>query len=455
KWKKTRSAIKELTQMAPVTAWKIEDEAIEEIDVDEVEIDDVLLVKTGDQVPVDGIVIEGESYINEASITGESVPKKKQPGDVVYAGTLVDSGTIKMKATKVGEDTTFAKIIALVEQAQDSKSPAERFIDKFARYYTPCVVLIAALVFLFLRNLDTAITVLVLACPGALVIGAPIANVAGIGRGAKEGILLKGGDSIHTFAKSDVFAFDKTGSLTIGHPVVEQCLCLNDPSKLISYACALEQASSHPLAKSILDYASQKEIAIHPIELVETIKGKGLKGTIDNHPVLIGSLRFLKENNIAISNEFQTLLDNHKDPSASYVYMSVDENLELTFLIKDSIKEDAKDCLVKLKKLGIKECVMLTGDNEVVAKSVASQIGIDTTYHELLPEDKLSIINNLRSQNHIVTFVGDGINDSPALMGSDIGIAMGSGTDVAIESSDVVLIKSNLESITKALMISK
>ena len=208
--KKTRSAIKTLTEMAPTTAYKIEENDIEEIDVDDVEIDDCLLVKTGNQIPVDGFVYEGNGYVNEASITGESTLSKKEKGSFVYAGSLLDSGTLKMQATKVGEDTTFSKIIALVEEAQDAKSPAERFIDRFARYYTPVVVLLSLFTFIFTKNLDTAITVLVLACPGALVIGAPIANVAGIGKGAQEGVFLKGGDSVNTFIKTDTMVFDKT-----------------------------------------------------------------------------------------------------------------------------------------------------------------------------------------------------------------------------------------------------
>ena len=261
--KKTRSAIRALTEMAPTTAWRIIENGAEdvfeteEIDADEVEIGDILLVKAGGKIASDGIVVKGDGYAAEASITGEPMAKHKTVGDTVYAGTILDSGTIQMRATKVGEDTTFAKIIALVEEAQDTKSPVERFIDKFAKYYTPAVIAIAAAVFIFTRNVDTAITVLVLACPGALVIGAPIANVAGIGRGAQEGILLKGGDSIHTFSKADTVVFDKTGTLTEGVPeVCVQKDYSNEATQALALAASVERASDHPLANAVIRYAA-------------------------------------------------------------------------------------------------------------------------------------------------------------------------------------------------------
>lgn len=458
--KKTRSAIKALTEMAPSTAWRItsagEDGAFEteEIDADEVEIGDLLLVKAGGQIASDGTVVKGEGYVIEASITGEPLPKKKAIGDVVYAGTILDSGTVQMEATKVGEDTTFAKIIALVEEAQDTKSPVERFIDRFAKYYTPAVVVIAAAVFLFTGNIDTAITVLVLACPGALVIGAPIANVAGIGRGAQKGILLKGGDSIHTFSKTDTIVFDKTGTLTEGIPEVNmQKSYGNAPDQILAFAASVERASDHPLGQAVIRYAGG--LPSYEAESVQTIKGCGMEARVCDHAVLVGNEKLMEQKKIEIQKQVQLDLSKAQDSGASTVLIAVDGKIEMLLGISDKLKADAPDSMRSLKALGIRNLIMLTGDNAGTASAIAAQLGITDYRAELLPEDKLMIIRELQGTGKVVTFVGDGINDSPALAASDTGIAMGSGTDVAIDNSDVVLIKSDLTSLAQALRLSK
>ncbi|MCQ2507310.1 MAG: cation-translocating P-type ATPase [Dorea sp.] len=462
--KKTRSAIRELVDMAPSTAWKLEDGEVEEIDVDEVEEGDLLLVKTGVQIPVDGLVTEGEGYVNEASITGESVPVHKNQGMNLYAGTILDSGTLQMEATKVGEDTTFAKIIALVEEAQDAKSPAERFIDKFAKYYTPAVVLLAALVFVITRNLDTAITVLVLACPGALVIGAPIANVAGIGRGAKEGILLKGGDSVHAFVKTDTFVFDKTGTLTEGRPQVTEITYYNkeaenqanfNKEEILALAASAETTSEHPLAQAIVRYARSQKITVANTFDANVLKGRGVQAMVDGYEVLVGNARLMEEKEITLSKAMQEDLKERQLDGVTTVFTSVGGRVLALISIADQVKPDAKEAMISLKKLGIKKLVMLTGDNEKTARVVAEQIGIDEFHGELLPHEKLELLRKLQKEGHVVTFVGDGVNDSPAITAADTGIAMGSGTDVAIDSSDVVLIKSDLASMAKALELAK
>lgn len=458
--KKTRSAIKALTEMAPSTAWRItnagEDGAFEteEIDADEVEIGDILLVKAGSQIASDGIVTKGEGYAVEASITGEPLAKHKRMGDVVYAGTILDSGTLQMQATKVGEDTTFAKIIALVEEAQDAKSPVERFIDRFAKYYTPAVIVIAAAVFLFTRNIDTAITVLVLACPGALVIGAPIANVAGIGRGAQNGILLKGGDSIHTFSKTDTVVFDKTGTLTAGIP--EVCVWKNYsdmPEQVLAFAAGTERASDHPLAQAVIRYA--KNLPSYEAEAAQTIKGCGMEATVCGHKVFIGNQKLMEQNGVELSEQVRQDLSEVQNNGASTALIAVDGKMQMLLGISDKLKSDAKDSIRALKALGIGNLIMLTGDNVNTAAALAAQLGIADYRAELLPEDKLKVIQELQAAGKIVTFVGDGINDSPALAAADTGIAMGSGTDVAIDNSDVVLIKSDLESLVQSLRLSR
>lgn len=457
--KKTRSAIRALTEMAPTTAWRIIENGAEdafeteEIDADEVEIGDILLVKAGGKIASDGVVVKGDGYAAEASITGEPIAKHKTVGDTVYAGTILDSGTIQMRATKVGEDTTFAKIIALVEEAQDAKSPVERFLDKFAKYYTPAVIAIAAAVFIFTRNVDTAITVLVLACPGALVIGAPIANVAGIGRGAQEGILLKGGDSIHTFSKTNTVVFDKTGTLTEGVPeVCVQKDYSNKATQALALAASVEKASDHPLANAVIRYAA--DLPSYEAESVQTIKGCGMDASICGHRVLIGNRKLMEQNGIELTEQVLSDLSEVQN-SASIALIAVDGKAEMLLGISDKLKADAKDSISRLKNMGIADIIMLTGDNACTASAIAAQLGITEYRAELLPEDKLTVIRELQSKGRTVTFVGDGINDSPALAAADTGIAMGSGTDVAIDNSDVVLIKSDLKSLVRSLKLSK
>lgn len=458
--KKTRSAIRALTEMAPTTAWRVLENGAEdafeteEIDADEVEIGDILLVKAGGKIASDGVVVKGDGYAAEASITGEPMAKHKTVGNTVYAGTILDSGTIQMRATKVGEDTTFAKIIALVEEAQDAKSPVERFIDKFAKYYTPAVIAIAAAVFIFTRNVDTAITVLVLACPGALVIGAPIANVAGIGRGAQEGILLKGGDSIHTFSKTDTVVFDKTGTLTEGVP--EVCIQKNyseEANQVLALAASVERASNHPLANAVIRYAA--DLPSYKAESVQNIKGCGMDASICGHRVLIGNRKLMEQNGIELTEQVLNDLSEVQNGGASIALIAVDGKAEMLLGISDKLKADAKDSISRLKNMGIADIIMLTGDNACTASAIAAQLGITDYRAELLPEDKLTVIRELQCKGRTVTFVGDGINDSPALAAADTGIAMGSGTDVAIDNSDVVLIKSDLKSLVRSLKLSK
>ena len=455
---KTRSAIRMLTEMAPATAWRLESQTAEpeEVNADEVEEDTLLLVKTGGKVAVDGIIEFGEGYLNEASINGESVPAHKVVGDQVYAGTILDSGTLQVRSTRVGENTTFSKIIALVEEAQDAKSPAERFVDRFAKWYTPAVVVIAALVLLITRNLDTAITVLVLACPGALVIGAPVANVAGIGSGARDSVLLKGGDSVTTFAKVDTFLFDKTGTLTIGHPDVTKIYSYTDdiPSAM-KMAATVESTSDHPLAKAIVNYVKKQNITVEKAVTSETLKGLGVRADIGRNVMMAGSGRMMTEQGITLTEEQQRDLQEAQGNGASTVLLSENGKILLLFTISDKIKDGAAEMIADLKKLGIKKTVMLTGDNRKAAETVAAEIGIDEVQAELLPENKLSVIQKMQKEGKKVAFVGDGINDSPALAAADTGIAMGGGTDVAVETSDVVLMRSDLESILVAVKLAK
>lgn len=455
---KTRNAIKGLTDLSPTTATLVTDSGTEEVDVDDVDEGDVVLVKTGSQVPVDGTVVEGNGYINEASITGESRQINKNLNDQVFSGTIVENGYLKIKATQVGDDTTFAKIIELVEEAQDTKSKAEKFIDRFAQYYTPAVLVLAALVFVFSRDFRLAITVLVLGCPGALVIGAPVSNVAGIGNGAKRGILIKGGEVIDTFAKVDTLVFDKTGTLTEGNTAVSSFKAYTDnQDQLLNLAATVEGVSDHPLGKAIIDYAGShaKAGATLNLDSTETVKGQGICAEVNQSQIVIGNQKMLTAHDISLSTDQTHDLNDMQQAGKSTVIMAIDGVVQLIFGISDTVRPNVKDSLAALKAQGIKRLVMLTGDNELTADAVARELNIDEVHANLLPEEKVDYVKQLKADGNTVAFIGDGINDSPSIANADIGIAMGSGTDVAIDTSDVVLMQSSFPALVHAHGLAK
>ncbi|WP_125708402.1 heavy metal translocating P-type ATPase [Lacticaseibacillus porcinae] len=456
---KTRESIKSLTEMAPTTAQVVQaDGSLDEIDVDDVDEGDVVRVKTGAAIPVDGNVVSGSGYADEAAVTGESRAVSKQVGDPVFSGTMLSDGFLDVEATKVGDDTTFAKIVELVEDAQDTKSHAEKFIDRFAQYYTPAVLVLAALVFIFTKDLRTAITVLVLGCPGALVIGAPVSNVAGIGNGAKRGILVKGGEAMDTFAKVDTFVFDKTGTLTTGKTAVDQVLTYtDDKNQLIRLTAALESLSDHPLGRALTQYADHKGQDYQSLAVTDsnTIKGQGIAATIDGHHVCAGNVKLLAAHNLQLTDEQAASLHELASAGASTVIVAIDDQIAGIFAIADQIREGMADQLASLRQAGAKHLVMLTGDNQATAEHVAELLGIDEVHAELMPEDKVTFVQQFKAAGRTVAFVGDGINDSPSLATADIGIAMGSGTDVAIETSDVVLMQSSFAALNHAYRLAK
>ncbi|MDN6292639.1 MAG: cadmium-translocating P-type ATPase [Tetragenococcus halophilus] len=452
---KTRTAIHSLTQMAPKSALKITDNGrTESVDIDDIDKGDHLLVKTDAQVPVDGVIDEGEGYLNEASVTGESQQRKKEKGDDVFAGTFLDNGTLKIVTKRVGEDTTFGKIIELVEEAQDSKSNAERFIDKFAKYYTPAVLLLAFIVGIFSQDVRLAITILVLGCPGALVIGVPISNVAGIGSGAKSGILIKGGEVIDKFSKVDTFVFDKTGTLTMGKPSVAAVKNYTDNfTESLKITASIERESDHPLGQAIVDYANVSSYV--SVEQTNVVKGQGIIATLSDKKVLIGNQSLMVDHHVPLSKSIKKDIHQLQSTGHSLVMVAMNGRLSLLIGIKDQIRPGAKETLAHLKQTGVKELIMLTGDNQETAENIAQELGITKVYGNLLPENKADYIRQLQKEGHQVAFVGDGVNDSPSLALSDVGIAMGGGTEVAIETSDVVLIQSNFERIAKAYHLTK
>lgn len=454
---KTREAIRELTQMAPESALRRTDSGeFEEVDVDCVEVGDVLLVKTGAKVPVDGTVLSGEGYINEASITGESLPVEKEKGSGVYAGTILENGTIQIAADRVGEDTTFGKIIELVEEAQDSKSEAERFIDRFSRYYTPAVLVLAIVVWLITRSVELAITILVLGCPGALVIGVPVSNVAGIGNGARHGVLLKGSEVIGDFSRVDTIVFDKTGTLTVGDPNVadaEVYATGDEAGRILSYIASVERESDHPLADAVVSHIG--ETTLCDVEQTDVVKGGGIVARVDGAAVVIGNYALMEREGISISDRAHADIERFEKNGDSLVLSAVDGELKAVMGIRDRIRPGVRENLQRLKRLGVKHLVVLSGDHQGTVDLVASELGLTEAHGHMLPEDKAAYIGRLIEQRRIVAFVGDGVNDSPSLALAHIGIAMGSGTDVAIETSDVVLMNSDFGRLPHALGLAK
>ena len=452
---KTRSAIKALTEMAPESALKqMENGEFEEVDIDEVDVGDVLLVKTGARIPVDGKVTIGEGSINEASITGESMPVFKELGAQVFAGTILDNGTIQIAADRIGEDTTFGRIIELVEEAQDSKSEAERFIDRFSKYYTPAVLVIAFTVWLFTKDVELSITILVLGCPGALVIGVPVSNVAGIGNGASHGVLLKGSEVIRDFSRLDAMLFDKTGTLTVGNPSVSEKIYYGDNiNEALGYLGSIERESDHPLAKAVLDEIG--EVMFSDVTDTIVVKGGGIVANVDGHRVAVGNIALMEKENVILSEKAKADSARFEKAGNSLVLTAIDGELKILMGIRDQIRPGVKEDLLRIKKLGVKRLIMLSGDNQGTVDVISSELGLTEAHGNMLPEDKSAFVKKLISEGQVVAFVGDGVNDSPSLALANIGIAMGSGTDVAIETSDVVIMNSDFSRLPHALGLTK
>ncbi|WP_270811820.1 heavy metal translocating P-type ATPase [Exiguobacterium sp. CinTr1] len=452
---KTRSAIKELTELAPESALKqMENGEFEEVDVDDVDEGDILLVKTGAKVPVDGTVLIGEGHINETSITGESLPVSKKVDSEVFAGSILENGTIQIRADRVGEDTTFGRIIELVEEAQDSKSEAERFIDRFSKYYTPAVLVLGFIVWFFSKDIELAITILVLGCPGALVIGVPVSNVAGIGNGARNGVLLKGSEVINDFSRVDTIVFDKTGTLTVGNPeVAEKEFYGKNTEEVLGYLASVERESDHPLAKAVLQDIG--ETTFSTVEETEVVKGGGIVAKIGVHRIAVGNVALMEKENVKLSEKAKKNVERFEKNGNSLVLTAVDGELNVLMGIRDQIRPGVKKDLQKLKKLGVKNLVVLSGDNQGTVDLVARELGLTEAHGHMLPEGKSAYIEKMQAEGGIIAFVGDGVNDSPSLALADIGIAMGSGTDVAIETSDVVLMNSDFSRLPHALGLTK
>lgn len=456
---KTRSSLKSLMDMAPREATVQRDGKIFIISVDDVIIGDKVIIRSGGKVPVDGVIVNGQADINEATVTGESMPVTKTENDRVYSGTILDSGFIEIIAEKVGDDTTFAKIIELVEEASEAKSKAARFLDKFANIYTPGIIVLSGLVFIITRNLHLSITFLVVACPGALVIGAPVSNVAGIGNGAKKGALIKGGDVMDRLSKVDTVVFDKTGTLTKGRPSVTDMKNFSelDDNEFLRLCAIAESASEHHLGKTIVKKAVADKITIDSSpDNFELVKGNGIIAKVGNLNLVIGNRSLMSSNDIMLTDEFSEYAIKKEQQGNTAVFAAIDGKIAGIFSIADQIREDAHQALSFLRKYGINKMIMLTGDNRHTAKIVGDTLALDEVYPELLPEEKVGHVKRLKREGFKVAMAGDGINDAPAIATADIGLAMGDGgTDVSMETADVVLMADRLMQFAHAYALSK
>ncbi|MFJ7933281.1 heavy metal translocating P-type ATPase [Sporosarcina sp. NPDC096371] len=462
---KTRKSIRGLMELTPPEAWvKVGHELIKK-PVEEIAIHDVIVVKPGDRIPLDGEVLEGESSVNQAAITGESIPVDKGIGSFVYAGSINEHGSLSVRVTKLIEDTTISKIIHLVEEAQEKKAPTEAFIDKFARIYTPVVFLLALLVMLIppLFGFGTwdewiykGLTLLVIACPCALVISTPVAIVSALGNAAKNGVLIKGGTFLENAGTINAIAFDKTGTLTEGKPNVTDIVVFNNTEEnLLSIARTLEEYSTHPIAKTIVGYAKDKNIQAKNGAAFKNIAGKGIQATIGHIPYFAGNIKLFEEVNTPIDHHLDEIL-RLQDEGKTIIIIGTAEQILGIICVSDTIRKATKVSLAHLEKIGVEQVVMLTGDNEGTAKAIAHEAGVNRYFSELLPEEKVDTIKQLQAEGYRVAMVGDGINDAPALATADLGIAMGgAGTDTAMETADIVLMADNLEKLPHTMKLSR
>ena len=459
----TSSAIKKLIGLQPKKAKIIENGAEKEVLIENLKVGDIVIVKPGEKIAVDGRIVEGATSVDESMLTGESLPVSKKIGDKVVGGSINKNGSIRFEATEIGKNTVLSQIIKLVEEAQGSKAPISRMADIVSAYFVPIVIGIAIITgiawFLSGSGLVTAlsffIAVLVIACPCALGLATPTSIMVGTGKGAENGILIKSGEALETAHKIKTVVFDKTGTITKGKPVLTDLIAYGkyNENELLKIAASVENDSEHPLAEAIVNKAKEKNIEIKPYEKFRAMPGYGIRAIFEGKEVQIGNRKLMENRkiNVEISQkDYDILLNEGKTP----MYISIDNELAGLVAVADVIKETSKEAIEKLKKMGIKT-IMLTGDNEKTAKFIAKQVGIDDVISEVLPYQKSQKVKELQEKDEFVAMVGDGINDSPALAQANVGIAIGNGTDVAIESADIVLIRNDLRDVAGAIALSK
>jgi Cu+-exporting ATPase len=460
---KTSDAIAKLMDLAPKVATVIRDEQEVEIPVAELVVGDVIVIRPGQSIPVDGVVISGSSAVDESALTGESIPVAKQAGDKVYSATINKAGSFHFEAQRIGEDTTLAQIIRLVEEASSSKAPIARMADQISGIFVPVVIaiaLVSTIVWLLLGYsfefaLTIGIAILVISCPCALGLATPVAIMVGTGQGALHGILIKSAEALETAHNLDTVVLDKTGTITEGKPQVTDVLPISGvhQERLLTIAASLEKPSEHPLAEAIVNAAVNRELQLHTAHDFLAIPGKGVQAKIEEQLYLAGNISFMKEKGVQLDH-FEQEADRLAEQGKTPMYFATPHEVIGVIAVADVVKPTSKQAITNLKKLGV-DVVMLTGDNKRTAEAIRTELDIDTVIAEVLPEDKEREVRNLQEQGKIVAMVGDGVNDAPALARAHVGIAIGAGTDVAIESADIVLMRNSLLDVVTAIQLSK
>lgn len=463
---RARRSITSLMEITPKKANILRDKKEVEIAVEKVNIGDIMIVKPGEKLAMDGKVIRGLSSINQSAITGESIPIEKGIGDKVFAGTLNQTGYIEVEVTKLIQDTTISKIIEMVEDAQEQRAPSQAFVDKFAKYYTPVIMVFAAIIAVFPPLLFdgewntwiyNGLALLIVGCPCALVVSTPVAIVTSIGIAAKNGVLIKGGIHLENVSTLNAIAFDKTGTLTYGRPVITDIVSTTgiDENRLLSFAAGIEKLSEHPLATAIIKKAEEKDLKIAKVEHFKANLGKGINAEIDGEDYTIGSKRLFEELQINIA-DYYNMIEQFQEEGKTVILLAKQDKIIAIFAVADELRSKSDKVFQLLKKDGIKKTIMLTGDNKLVAKAISQKIGIDEYRADLLPEEKVKAVKELSSKYQKVGMVGDGINDSPALATATTGIAMGvAGVDVALETADIVLMSDDLSKLSFAIRLGK
>jgi len=458
---KASDAIRKLLDLQPKLARVLRGEKEVELPVEEVKVNDILIVKPGEKIPVDGIVIDGYSFVDQSMVTGESIPVEKKVGDEVIGGTINKSGLLKVKATKVGSDTTLSQIVKMVEEAIVSHTPIQRMADVISSYFVPIVILIALVSFTFwylVFGLPFAIafliliSVLIIACPCALGIATPAAIMIGASKGAQNGILIKSGEYLEKAHKITTVVFDKTGTLTKGKPELTDILG-NDKEEVLRLAAIAEMGSEHPLGEAIVRAAKEKGLNLEKPESFKAIPGQGVEALYKGRRILLGNRRLMKERGIN-TDKVEEIIKNLEEEGKTVMLLALDEELVGVLAVADTLKDDALPAIKQLQSMGI-EVIMLTGDNKRTAQAISKKLGIDKFIAEVLPGEKAKVILELKEKGKIIAMVGDGINDAPALAASDVGIAIGSGTDIAKETGGIILMKDNVKDVVKAIMLSK
>jgi P-type Cu+ transporter len=469
---RTSEAIKKLMGLQAKTARVLRDGQEMDVPVEEVLVGDVVQVRPGEKVPVDGVILEGSSAVDESMLTGESLPVSKKPGDEVIGATLNKTGAFKFRTTKVGKDTALAQIVKMVQDAQNSKAPIARMADTISGYFVPVVMILSVLTFVawfdfgpqpqLVYALVTAVTVLIIACPCALGLATPMSLMVGIGKGAENGILIRSGEALQTAQAIRTVVMDKTGTITKGKPELTDIIVANgelgfaggDPQlEILHFASSVEKVSEHPLAQAIVDEAKARGVTLSSVGGFEAIPGHGVAASVEARRILIGNLKLMNRENInlgELEEKSKSLADNGKTP----MYIAIDGRAAGILAVADTVKEDSAEAIAVLHKMGI-EVVMITGDNRRTAEAIARQVGVDRVLAEVLPEDKAHNVHLLQAEGKKVAMVGDGINDAPALAQADVGLAIGTGTDVAIEASDITLIKGSLKGVVTAIEVSR